>query len=497
VLLASSLSNLEQFAVTVGGAAPSPYPQAAVPIGSDPLASVPTFGGLVPTAGGDRVLVIDPSGDLDTVLPDGMSSLGAVYRLAPYGGVSMVTADVEDSTQPVAVAEHTVFTTDEGTSTVDTAGSVLVLPLGDSSPPISLGATSYARGSAWLSASGVGAELAFAADAPGAKQAARAAAFGKSACTGNVDLVESWTVGGPPDYITVGPARAGTFGPSGLTRYGPSPAPAYFVFGSTISVVNPDAATLECLIAPSNPWSSCPQQTLIDLGVAPLDVIFNAGDTAMAVRHLDPAASSCSSCAAGDTLCERQLCPIASELVLAWPNRITETVALPSPPLSVAAEQGGGFLVSMACTGTVIAGAASSPCFAAGSLCSGPEYQVSDPRTAGALVWVPDNGGDPTCLSAHLGLAGKVAVTPNGAEAWVTGPPPGTKTLELGRLALSRFTSNGAIDTTAPQKFLTREIVGTSGRFAAGFTASGIVFTPDGSTGVLTVPSEYRIALYQ
>ena len=40
-------------------------------------------------------------------------------------------------------------------------------------------------------------------------------------------------------------------------------------------------------------------------------------------------------------------------------------------------------------------------------------------------------------------------------------------------------------------------IVGTSGRFAAGFTASGIVFTPDGSMGVLTVPSEYRIALYQ
>ena len=233
VLLASSLSNLEQFAVTVGGAAPSPYPQAAVSIGSDPLASVPTFGGLVPTAGGDRVLVIDPSGNLDTVLPDGMSSLGAVYRLAPYGAVSMVTADVEDSTQPVAVAEHTVFTTDEGTSTVDTAGSVLVLPLGDSSPPISLGATSYARGSAWLSASGVGAELAFAADAAGAKQAARAAAFGKSACTGDVDLVESWTVGGPPDYITVGPARAGAFGPSGLTRYGPSPAPAYFAFGST------------------------------------------------------------------------------------------------------------------------------------------------------------------------------------------------------------------------------------------------------------------------
>jgi len=497
VLLAASLSNLEQFAVTLTGPAPSPSPQASVSIGTDPLASVPTFGGLIPSSGGVRALVIDSSGDLDTVLPLDMSSLGAVYRLAPYGAVSMVTADVESSTQPVAVAQHTIFTTDEGTSTVDSAGSVLILPLGDDSTPISLGAAAYARGSAWLSVSGVGAALVTSADAAGGQSAAQAAAFTRNACTGLVDLLDSWAPSGPPDLVTVGPAGAGAFGPSGTARYGPSPAPAYFVFGSQISTVTPNAATLECLLNPTMSWSSCPQEALLDLGVAPLDVTFNVGDTAMAVRHLVPSAPSCSTCASGDTLCQRRLCPVASEVILAWPGKITETVPLPSAPLSLAADKGGGYVVSLACTGTAIAGAASSPCFAEGSLCSDPAFQVANPADSGALVWLPDDGGDPACLAVHLGLAGKVALTPNGAEAWVAGPPPGTRHLQLGRVSLARFTSNGVIDTTAPQTFLTREVVGVSGQFAPGFSASGVVFTPDGSIGLVTVPSEYRVALYE
>ena len=490
-LLAASLSNLARYSLASG----STSPDAALSLGSDSLAALPAFEALVPTAGGVRVLAIDEAGDLVTVLPATMTSLGPIYRLAPYGEVSVAVADVTGATEPVAIAEHTLLSAVAGGTVLDTAGAALVVPVGGTGAPFSLGAGTFARGAVWMSKPSVGSALAYAADGS-AGPAATAAAFTKDLCTGDVRVSADWPLAGAePSLVAVGPARAGALGPAGEDRFGPSPAPAYALFGTTLAVLSPDATTLTCLLDPTRSWSSCGSAASVELGVAALDVTLSAGDVTVAARHLDRSAPTCAACA-GEALCERTVCDVASELVLAREGQPATTVALPGPPLSVAADRAGGFVASLACTSSAATTTAST-CFPGSTVCAGPAFQVTSSGRAGALVWVPEDGGAPQCLAVHLGLAGRAAITPNGAEVWVAGSLPGSGSLDLTRVALARRTSDGAIDTSAPQAFEDRTSIGAAAAVSPGFAPSGVAFTSDGATGIVTVPAEYRLALFE
>jgi hypothetical protein len=110
-------------------------------------------------------------------------------------------------------------------------------------------------------------------------------------------------------------------------------------------------------------------------------------------------------------------------------------------------------------------------------------------------VLVAEDGSGIQCLAVHPGLAGPVAVTPNGAEAWVTGPAFGAQILT--RLALARRTGDGAIDASLPAERVSAEVLGAAAAVTGAFPSGGVAFTPDGGTGIVTVPGEFRILLHQ
>ena len=113
------------------------------------------------------------------------------------------------------------------------------------------------------------------------------------------------------------------------------------------------------------------------------------------------------------------------------------------------------------------------------------------------LLLVPEDGGAPSCLAVGQGLAGRMALTPNGAEAWVASVVQSGTRLQLTRVALTRRTTDGTIDTAAEHPVLSRRNLGRGGVYGAGYAASGVAFTPDGRQGVVTVPDEYQIAVFE
>jgi hypothetical protein len=369
-----------------------------------------------------------------------------------------------------------------------------MLPLLGGSP-VSLGGGSYGRSSAWLAVKGVGG-LAYTADYPSGSTAGAAgmAVFTRDACEGGYSLTSSRLVtagtGSLPDLMAQGPARAGLFGPGGVERFGPVTPPIYLVSGTRVDSLALDATTFPCLLA--GDWTGCGRASLADLGTAPLDLSLSAGDATLAARQLD--AASCPPACAGNAFCNRATCSVAKELLLARPGAAAAAVALPAPPLSVAPDRAGGFVVSLACDNA--AGGASGPCFSQGTLCSASEFNVPFPGSAGALVLVPEDGSAPSCLAVRAGLGGVVALTPNGAQAWVASSAAGGS-VTVTRMGIPRKTSDGTIDLAAPLPFLSKLIVGAAADVPAGFAATGMAFSPDGSIGVSTLPAEFRIVLFE
>ena len=67
----------------------------------------------------------------------------------------------------------------------------------------------------------------------------------------------------------------------------------------------------------------------------------------------------------------------------------------------------------------------------------------------------------------------------------------------LSRLALPRRTSDGSLDPSRPAERVTAEVLGAAARATGSFPIGGVAFTPDGGTGIVTVPGQFRIVLYQ
>jgi hypothetical protein len=160
--------------------------------------------------------------------------------------------------------------------------------------------------------------------------------------------------------------------------------------------------------------------------------------------------------------------------------------------MGIAADRAGGFLVTLPCAASA-GSAGGTACFPGDPLCGG---LLTGPGGAdGALVLVAEDGSGIECLAVQPGLAGPVAVTPNGAEAWVTGSAFGAEILT--RLALARRTTDGKIDATFPAERVRAEALGAAASATGSFPPGGVAFTPDGGTGIVTVPGEFRILLYQ
>jgi hypothetical protein len=502
-------------------AAPSPtcgedlVPDASLELSPNAFASLPGFAGMATFASGTRVLSTTPAGDLVTVLPPTLTSPGAVFRFASYGKVAMTIApvDVFGTTLlvPLAVAEHTWVAA--GASSLDTGSAQLVLALDAGDRPLALGGSAFGRGSVWVKNPSSGQSwdgaLAYTGDVPRNPDAALPAgklAGGSSAITSfkmdtlctvdpQLQIVGSAPLAGNPDLVAQGPARAGQFGLDGITRHGPASAPTYLVSGTELQVLS--ASSSDACLAPTGglDTGAC-TGTAIELGVSPLDVTLSSGDVTAAVRSLDAcvpctAPFSCTgagagaACAPGDILCQRAFCGVASALRLVTAAGAPRDVALPSAPAGVAADRAGGFLLTLPCT---VGGQGFDPPFDA--LCPRLASEVDG---VGALAYVPEGAGSPTYLAVGQGLAGAVAITPNGAEVWVTGPDR-TGHLLLRRFRLPRSAADGRLD-------LSRRVVaagdvlslGTAGLAPGGFAASGITFSPEGSVALATVPADFRI----
>jgi hypothetical protein len=77
----------------------------------------------------------------------------------------------------------------------------------------------------------------------------------------------------------------------------------------------------------------------------------------------------------------------------------------------------------------------------------------------------------------------------------VTGSALGAQILT--RVALARRASDGGIDASLPAERVSAEVLGTAARATGSFPPGGVAFTPDGGTGIVTVPGEFRILLFQ
>lgn len=509
--LAAALGTLQRFARTPGpsvaGCPTSLVVDAALPLGADPLAAVPAFGGLLPVSAGARLLALTPAGDVETVLPGSMTSLGPAFRLAVYGGVSVSMATVEGvAATPLAVVEHG-FAPLGGASALDTGSAELLVPLSGDASPLALGGTAYGRGAAWLG-DGVSGALAYAGDVAATSKLAATqggstavAVFERDRCDpGGTTLAGSRPVTGSPDLVAQGPARAGALGPGGVALYGPASAPVYFAAGPTLEVYPSSASTFACLAPTSGSsildWGACAPAATVDLGAVPLDVTLSAGDRTVASRRLSDACATCEAplqctagarCLPGDTVCQRSTCPVRAELGLASPQAAS-TRPLPGPPVGVAAEAVSGFLLTIACDPAAPPGR----CFGDGT-CDGLPAVGSGQA---ALLHLAEDGGALTCLAVRPALAGPLALTPNGAEAWVVGPG-GDGSLVLTRLALPRRPDDAALDPARRPALAGRLVLGAAASVPAGFPVSGIAFAPDGSAAVVTVPGEFRVSVVE
>lgn len=470
-------------------------PDAAVQLSrGDAFAGV---GGLATVVDGTRVLVITGDGDLVTILPPSLTSAGPILRIASYGGVSVRQVDLGGTPSPVVIAEHAP--SDSAVSDIDTGSALLAVSLAGDRSSVALGGAGYGRGAVWLEGASGGA-LAYTGDlrGTGADAFARGGAaavtpIGAGSCPGETVRIAGWRrVTGGPDLITQGPAWAGAFGPSGVARFGPAAPPIYAVRGTSLYVYAPEPARLDCLIggagrAPTwDPAATgvCAPDARVELGFSPLDVTLSAGDRVAAMRTLDRCDTVCRE---GDEVCLRATCPAARRLVLVRPDPAAATsivVPLPAPPVAVAADRGGGFLVTMACLEGTAAG---GRCFGADPLCRAHPTAPGDVN--GAVVLAREDGGGVDCLAVGPGLAGPLAVTPNGAEVWVAGATPSAE--HLVRLGLQRRPGDGALDVSRAAVLVSTE------RLHTGLSAppGGVAFTPDGGTGVVTVPGQFRILL--
>ncbi len=511
-VLAAGITNLYRFRplANVPGACPDDLvPDAALPLSMAP-GILPSFGGMIAAANGTRLLATTPEQDLITVLPPSLSSAGSVFRVASYGGVSVQNAPVGGGAFPIAVAEHA--SSQGSLSSLDTGSSLLLVSLAGDRGSIALGGSGYGHGAVWVEAAPGAGALAYTGDLPSSglaifQRAGAAAVTGFAAgdCPNeDVRITGTHPVANGSDLVAQGPARAGALGPSGIQRYGPAAAPIYTAKDATLSVYVPGPANLTCLAGASPDWSAgaCPPDATLDLGVSPLDVTLSAGDATAAVRSLETDLGACAQAAGfaapavcrvtGDLLCLRASCPPAKSLQLARAGSVPASVPLPERPLGIAADRAGGFLVTLPCAPSGDA-AGGTACFPSSSLCSG---LVTSPGGAdGALVLVAEDGSGIQCLAVQPGLAGPVAVTPNGAEAWVTGSAFGAQILT--RLALARRTSDGAIDASLPAERVGAEALGLAATASGAFPLGGVSFTPDGATGIVTVPGEFRILLYE
>jgi hypothetical protein len=511
-VLVGGVTSLYRFSVLPG--APSCQdlvPDAALAV-SERAGGWPAVGGLLPAADGTRLLSLTPDGDLVTVLPPSLTSAGPVLRLASYGGVSVQPASIGGVRVPVAVAEHAAVASD--LAAIDTGSALLVASLAGDGGSVALGGSGYGRGAVWLDPLGTGTTgaLAYTGELPGIggsssirAGAAAVTAFGPGLCPGEgVRVSESRPVVNGPDLVVQGPARSGALGPAGVERFGPSAPPVYAVVDTSLRVYS--ASQAGCLaggtIFDPLDWSTaaCAPASSMALGVEPLDATLSAGDGAVAVRSLEADPAACTTTAAfpvaclpganPDRLCRRAQCPPAKQLTVRTAAGGGATLALPGRPAGVAADPGGGFLVTLPCSSLVASPSAAAACFPGQSLCAG---LLASSASDGALVHVSEDGGAVSCLAVLPGLGGPLAVTPNGAQAWVTGPALAAQLLS--RLELPRRASDGAIDGTRLAVRSAAEALGAPAAVTGSTPAGGVAFTPDGGTGIVTVPGEFRIVL--
>jgi hypothetical protein len=481
---------------------------AALALSDDASGFLPTFGGMTPAADGTRLLATTPDRDLVTVLPPSLTGAGSIVRFASYGGVSVQRATIGGGEIPVAIAEHASF--ESSVSELDTGSALLLVSLDADGGAVAIGGSGYGRGAVWLDRPGGKGALAYTGDLRKTATdlfqrggAASVTGFAAGQCPGEVVRIDaSRPIAAGPDLVVQGPARSGALGPEGLARFGPAAPPVYSVKDGSLHVYRPDALTLACLSgenASGTPdWDpdlggTCAPDETIPLGVDPLDVTLSAGDRAAALRTLAPCALP-SGCEPDDDVCKRAVCPPASELVIVRPDPSGATstiVPLPAAPAAVAADRGGGFLVTMRCeaSGT----AAGSACFPSDptGLCDG--YLTAPGDQNGALLLVAEDGTDIACLAVQPALAGPLAVTPNGAEAWVSGTTAAGQFLL--RLGLPRRTGDGGIDATRPADLVAFETLHASPPSSGPPPPGGVAFTPEGGTGILTVPAQFRVLL--
>jgi hypothetical protein len=510
-VLGAGLSTLLR-ATPVAGA---PACEELVPDAALSLSAVPGFvapyGGMTVATDGTRILTTTPDGDLWTVLPPSMTSAGPVLRLASYAGLSLQAASIGGVSQPAIAAEHAWY---GDVSTLDTGSAVLFFALDAGAQGVALGGSGYGRGAIWLdTAPGVGGTLAYTGELPPTSVATTSVSGGAGSVTGfdagtcpgeDVHITSSRSVKNGPDLVTQGPGRSGALGPEGVARYGPASPPVYTTrttaVDSTLHVYATDVATLGCLTGPGTPdWDpagACTPAASVALPLQaggsgrPLDVTLSAGDRAAAVRSLSP--TCVSSCAVDDDLCLRTSCSPARTIELVYPGGAPgATATLPTSIRGIAAHPAGGFLATLRCATPPASGPLT--CFPGNALCAA--LGAPSGTSNGALVFVPESGAPVSCLAVLPGLGGPIAVTPNGAEAWVTGNAGGTQVLL--RLDLPRRTSDGAVDGTVPATPLSVEALGTAATGTGSFPPGGVAFSPDGTTGVVTVPAAYRIVLYQ
>jgi hypothetical protein len=471
---------------------------------SDGTGFLPTFGGMTPAADGTRLLTTTPDRDLVTVLPPSLTSAGPIVRFASYGGVSIQRATIGGGEIPVAIAEHATF--ESSVSDLDTGSALLLVSLEDGGA-VAIGGSGYGRGAVWLErAGGTKGALAYTGDlrkTPAAAfqrgGAASVTGFAAGQCQGEIVRIDaSRPIASGPDLVLQGPARSGALGPDGIARFGPAVPPVYAVENGALHVYDADAATLACLAgeggAPDwNPLDGTCAAGVVPLGVDPLDVTLSAGDRTAAVRTLAPCALP-PTCDPDDDVCKRAVCPPASQLVLVRPDPDGATSLvrpLPAAPAAVAADRGGGFLVTMRCEPSGVAGGRA--CFPSDPADPCGAYLTAPGDENGALVLVAEDGSGLACLAVQPALAGPVAVTPNGAEAWVSGTTAAGQFLV--RLGLPRRTSDGAIDTARPADLVAFETLHASLPAAGTPPPGGVAFTPEGGTGILTVPAQFRILL--
>jgi hypothetical protein len=509
-LLAVTGSTVQRFDAADGpiacGAPTTLAPSAALSLDVDPLAPAPSFHGLLGVAGGGRALAATPAADVVQVVPDTLASLGPVLRFAAYAGVSTALASVSGlPTDSVAVVEHALLA--PGAGSLDTGSAELITPFDPSGTPLALGGSGYGRGAAWL-ASGNQAALAYAGSVPGSGGGAPSSrddavtAFKIDRCqAGRARVASAGGISaGAPDLIVQGPARAGAFGPAGTSLFGPASAPVYTFTapGTTLNVhaAASTSADIGCLLGLD--WSCLAGDPVIVVSTTPLDVTFSAGDATAAIRTRSSSCATCTApfctapattCPPNDLLCQSAFCPVAPAVRLARAGAASSVVALPSPPAGIAPDPAGGFLVTLPCDPTALSSTAPS-CFTT-SLCASFVPKGTAPA---ALLWLPEDGSAPRCLTVLTGLGGPIAITPNGAEAWISGP---SGLLLLTRLSLPRHAQDGTLDLGAAVKLVQRSTLGRLASVAPGAAPSGIAFSSDGSSALVTVPGDYRMILFQ